>query len=206
MSLLTAKATKDTELGRELEKLECELAALNERRADLYRRSLEAPEDAKAGPDIVANAMLKGPLSPKNAVSYPIELQGIGWEPDNPPALELGAPVWARVQPHGDETQYLGVLVGDLASAVQAQLGAGNVLHLKHCMHVAMLFVPHLGRFVSGFSCQWSQIDTLAQLEPFAPDNPEDDPWYSAAFSLVGTFEVMCAQADAKEPDDGILH
>jgi hypothetical protein len=38
-------------LRQELEQLEADLAALNERRADLYRRSLEASQGAKACTD-----------------------------------------------------------------------------------------------------------------------------------------------------------
>ena len=50
----TMSTTENPSLSDELANLEAELADLNDRRVDLYRRSLQAAQDEKACGDLVS--------------------------------------------------------------------------------------------------------------------------------------------------------
>lgn len=192
----------DTKLGRQLEAVHLELEALNQRRIAIYKRSLEAELDEKAAADFVSNGMLNGPLSEANKENYPMQVNGINWVPDNPPVLALGVVEWCTVQMHGEEFKHLAVLCGEVASAVKAQLADGALLHLSHEQHVALLFVPYLGRFVTAFECTWNRIGTLEALEIFDPgEEAQDNPWYSLAFQMVGVLEIETAKTEKKATD-----
>jgi hypothetical protein len=193
---------KDNDLGRELAGLHEELAGLNERRVDLYKRSLEADEADKATADMVANAMLSGPLATENQIKYPLQVNDVAWADDNPPVLDLQAPhAWVKVQPYGEAVAYLGVHCGDVAGAVSARFAPGDILRLEHAMHVPVIFVPYLGRFLTAFQAQMLPIEGLDDLDAFTPEQGHADPWFVHAHAELSASAV--AGLEAEGPGDG---
>jgi hypothetical protein len=176
-------------LRQELEQLEADLGALNERRADLYRRSLEASQGDKACTDLVSAAMLGGPLAATNKIPWPVELAGIAWTDGNSPCY-LAARAWVRVRPFGAEKDSLGFHIGDVATGVQARLGEGDLLHLSHVAHAPVLYVPELGQIVSGLAAQWHAIEGPEGLEDFDGDGTLA-PWVAQAERDLTTLEVV---------------
>jgi len=191
---------KDNDLGRELQALQAELVELNTRRADLYRRSLEASQDNKAVQDFISNMMLNGPLSDRQQISYPLQVNGIEWTADNPPVLTRDPKsAWVEVMPHGTNEWHLGIHVADFASAVEARLGTGNLLHLRHVAPVQMLYVPYLGRTFTVFEAAMRPIETLKSLDKFRPDPEFANPWFDLAVFHVTQLEAENPQPEADE-------
>ena len=189
-------------LTSQMEALEAELLALNEKRAELFRQSLEQAEADKLVPDVVANAMLAGPLSSTNAIDWPVELHGIAWAEGDEPILNIGKDQgWAVVRQ--GEFEHLGIHVGSVAAAVEARMG-GPLLHLSHTSHMPLLYVPYLGRIIAGAS--WRPITGMPDLERFAPPEAaeHDDPWYRRAHIDVSSYVLAKALADSKAKTDGL--
>jgi hypothetical protein len=104
--------------------------------------------------------------------------------------------MWVRVKPMGAEREYLGLHLGDVATAVLAQLGDGSVLHLTHAQHSPVLYVPELPGIVSGLEASWKPLEDAAELETVAPAGeiaPRTAAW--AAQALV--------DLSGGEPDSG---
>jgi hypothetical protein len=152
--------TEKPSLSDELANLEAELADLNDRRVDLYRRSLQAAQHEKACGDLVSNAMLTGPLGKQNKIEWPVQLNGIGWVPDGPPVYSRRDPsAWVRIQVIGTSELHLGLHLGDVATAVQAHIGQQDkMLHLSYQGHNPAVYVPALNKIVMGFAAMWAPL------------------------------------------------
>ena len=156
---------------------------------------------------MISNAMLTGPLSPDNAIAWPVELHGIHWKDENAAIFEVQSDQgWAVVRPEGDACEHLAVHVGNISGAVGARLTDG-MLHLSHENLTPLLYVPFLGKFLTGSQVQWRMISGLSDLERFAPDDGTENPWYDRAHLDVTSYIQAAALAELDEregsDDDG---
>lgn len=193
-------------LAQELAQLEGELASLNERRGDLYRRSLEAAQDDKACVDLVANAMLTGPLGAQNKIEWPIKVNGIAWNEEAPTVFQRGelAGAWVKLALLTDpEHPVLGLHLGDVASGVKAQLGPEDkMLHLTYIAHHAQIYVPALERVVAGSDAKWGPLEDPEDLTTlFGPESSHI--WHDRAYrQLAERAEQAKVDAEAEEQEN----
>jgi hypothetical protein len=193
-----APPPEPSELGRELLEIEAELMLLNRRRAEIYQRSLKAAEDEKACIDAVANAMLSGPLSAKNEITWPIDVNGVAWA-DEPAAFQrMRERAWVKLalkkQP---EYSYLGLHLADIATAVQARYGSEKLLHLSHAGHVPAYWCPAIARVVLPAEATVSVLsgpDELTDL--YGPEAVH--PWHAFAWE-----DLSADRSDDERPLDG---
>lgn len=182
------------ELERELLEIEAELILLNRRRAELYRRSLKAAEHEKACIDTVANAMLLGPLSATNEITWPLDVNGVAWADDPAAFKRMRERGWVKLalkkQP---EYSYLGLHLADIATAVQARFGSDKLLHLSHAGHVPAYWCPAIARVVLPAEANISHLngpDDLTDL--YGPEAVH--PWHAFAWEDLS--------ADRSDDDD----
>lgn len=165
-------------LKQELADLESQIKTLQDRKRDIYKRSLAAPEEDKVCPDFAAR-MLAG--SPPPSMPYPIEVRGIAWGEESW-HLSRKPAKWVAVRPCGPEAKtYLGLYVGDIALVASARFDCeSGVLSLSPGMHNPAIYVPDLGRLVFGCQSWWSEIEKPEDLQQIT-DAKIDDVWYVRA-------------------------
>jgi hypothetical protein len=177
--------------------IEAELILLNRRRAELYRKSLEAAEDEKACLDVVANAMLAGPLDPRQEIHWPIEVSGIGWSEDSAAIHRRHARAWVKLalkdQP---DYAYLGLHLCNLSTAVQARFGDEKILHLTHAEHVPAYWCPAISRVVMFSEAIVAPLDGPDALtDLYGPE--ASHPWHALAWE-----DLSAAQGDENDEGD----
>lgn len=164
-------------LAEELAQIDRDIKRLEERRREIYKLSLEAPEEDKVCSDVLAEMCSEAPLFPE--MGYPITVSRINMVPsdDNPFCLRV-EPKLVAVRPVDDERTYLGVYMGDLP------LGSGayfhpesGVLSLKHSHHNPAIVVPALKRIVMGCESWWGEIKSEDDLRKIT-DEDIDNLWY----------------------------
>jgi hypothetical protein len=170
-------------LNDELLALEAELAELNERRRDVYRRSLEAAQLDKACADFVAHAMLAGPLAEANQIQWPREIRGIAWVDEKAGGFSFETELrWCAVMVDAispERRPVLAMLVGQVPAAIQAMLGSDGLLHIAHAGMVPVFWVPSLERLVPVGQVKAQVLVHRGQLDQLG-----DDPaslWIQAA-------------------------
>lgn len=186
-------------LKDELSKIEREIKALEERRAAIYRASLEAPEEHKVCDDWVAKTLGSGPLP---SLAFPIEVYGITWSEApmlRPPLLSRGV-TWVAVRPcDGDgKRTHLGFLLGDMALGASVRYDRkSGVLSVAPSMHNPAIWVPDLGRIVYGCESWWGAIKGPDDLRKIT-DADIQDVWYVRALKdLEKAKAATPAQKDA---------
>jgi len=210
-------------LESELLLLERDLRDLNARRRDLYARSLAASQGDKAVADLVANAMLAGPLNEQNQIPWPVEVNGVGWVEDSQPAFTAGAPdTWCSMvfhetpgvvlPPKDDAPRYLGLELGTVPTTVLARLSPAKFVHLEYAGDVPLFYVPAKRLLATMHTALFSQLEHPDQLREL-----EDDPispWYAAALESLSrqqaqrlaedsdpVAEAAIAATDGEEPN-----
>lgn len=174
-------------LRDELKRIGSEIETLEARRREIYKRSLDAPEEQKVGPDFVARLESEDPWP---EMSWPKIVSGIEWgdaEMIRSRRNSKGA-AWVAVRPCDESLSgrtYLGFLLGDMALSISARYDeASGVLSITPAMHNPAIWVPDLGRLVFGCGSWWSEIkkpDDLRQIT----DADIDNAWYVRAMKDI---------------------
>ena len=179
-----------------------QIKALEAQRRELYRQSVEAPEDEKACPDYVAQCL--GREGGRGVLEYPIEVTGIHQEEkkalEKPWRCETGAFVAIRpCDPECHGKTYLGVYIGDLAMGVSCSVHrVSGVMTVGFGWHNPAIYVPELKRVVLGAESWWGQIKKPEDLKQIS-DADIQGVWYVQALkALEGKLEAK----EGAEDDD----
>lgn len=164
-----------------LEAIAAQIKSLEEQRREIYRASLEAPDDEKVCADVLAEMCAEEPWG---TFEYPIEVHGINWEDgmgrDFPPRL-------VQVKPCNEEKTYVGILVGDLPLGVGITFHAeSGVLTASPTHYNPAIVVPELRRIVMGAESWWSPIESEDQLTQIADEDIEGVWYVKALKSFIG--------------------
>lgn len=186
-------------LNEELKAIEADLKRLEDRKRQLYRLSVEAPENEKICEDHLAE-MLGEPEIFKT-LRYPIEINGItfsGTLHDARGRLKPGRLV--RIRPCGkefDAKTFLGLYLGDYARSVGcARNVKTGILEVYVGGHNPAIWIPSRGCIVYGFESWWGAIETEAQLKDLT-NEAIDGIWYVQALKALTT-----AGPNASRPAD----
>lgn len=164
----------------ELARIESEIKALEERRREIYRASLTAPEEHKVGPDFLAEMLGEEPWP---EMAFPIDVHGITWSDVGVLVAGRRGATWVAVRPcgEGEKRTHLGFLLGDLATSASARYDrASGVLAVSLGMHNPAMWVPDLGRVVFGYESWWGPLKGPEDLRQIT-DADIQDVWYVRA-------------------------
>jgi hypothetical protein len=168
-----------TDLKAELDALNEHIKALEVERADIYKRSLAAPDDQKVCQDWIAESLSELP----NEMRFPITVHGIAWEGElweKGPALGRIEPGdLASVRPAGaDARTYLGVYLGAQCVHDSASLDpATGILRFRKFGGNPTFWVPGLKRVIYGMGCWYSKIDSPEKLKAITDSDIDAVPY-----------------------------
>lgn len=194
----TKKST--VSLSEELEGLRRQTQDIETRRADVYRRSLEAAdEEDKVCSDAMASMMSE--YRPLRGVSYPITVSGMSLtgEAWSPRSLTASAGAYVKVRPcspeYGGKT-YLGVLVGDIAMSYSVRLDReSEILHVSPGRKNPAIFIPETASVVMGAGSWWGKIESPEQLRDITDDRIAS-VWYVQALKQLAGATTQEEQHD----------
>jgi hypothetical protein len=168
-------------LAEDLAQIESDIKELEQRRRDIYKLSLEAPEAEKVCEDHLAEMLGEIPFWP--SLEYPIEVSGINMVEDTRlTSSRKGTPLLVAVRPvdTGSRT-YVGIYVGNLPLGYGAHYHPeSKVLSLEATHHNPAIIVPELKRIVMGCESWWGPIKTEADLQQIT-DKDIGNVWYVQA-------------------------
>lgn len=162
----------------ELEQIQKEKEALNERERDVFRRSLEAEE----GDKICDDRWAKGLAEPeKGRIKYPISVTGIDFGSGEMFHQNRVKGSLVSIRPCADEYEnktFLGVYIGDLATSQMVRHSReSGVLSVSAAMHNPAIFVPDLNKVIFGYESWWGEIKSVDQVRKITDEDIEG-AWY----------------------------
>jgi hypothetical protein len=179
-------------LNEELEHVAREIKDAERRRAEIYKRSIDAPEAEKVCADWMSKMILEHEPSP--AAKHGWVVDDIVWkdaEMLKPSWRTRGSvgPVFVSVRPcdkrFGGKT-YLGVLLGDFPVSLSCAYGpATRVLEIEPAMHNPCIYIPDMGEVVFGCGSWWGVIDSPDKLREITVADI-DSVWYVRALRSFG--------------------
>lgn len=176
-------------IREELEKLEAEVAALEKRRAELYRASLEAPEDQKLCIDALARMISEDSEDTPEPPQRPEMLvRRMVWVEADDQAVLGGrqAPALVKVRIAGEPKTYLGVYIGHLPSGASCTFNKETgILHIGLGHGNPAIVIPSLRRIVMGYESWWGPIKTEADLKEISDCDIENLPYVKALRELL---------------------
>jgi hypothetical protein len=171
-----------TTLAEDLAQIESDIKELEQRRRDIYKRSLEAPEEEKVCEDYLSEMCSEPPFF--GSLEYPIEVSGINMVEDTRlTSSRKGTPLLVAVRPVDIDPPrtYVGIYVGDLPLGYGASYHReSKVLSLSPGHHNPAIIVPELKRIVMGCASWWGPIKTEADLMQIT-DKDIGNVWYVKA-------------------------
>lgn len=180
-----------TTLREELANIDEQINALEEKRREIYRRSITAPEAEK----VCENSLARLIAEPDSGgLEYPVSVHGIHFEGDLVEDWRQKANHLVSVRPCGDDfggKTFLGIHLGDVARTVGCSYDReSGVLGFFVGAHNPALWVPSLKRVIFGCESHLQVIESEAQLREIS-DEMIDGIWYVQAMkSLVGGKET----------------
>lgn len=195
------RPTSALPLKLELKVVDAASAALDERRADIYRASIAAPKEDKICGDGLAELLGQRGQS----MRFPIEVTGITQSGDtnimgrSMMGHQPGA--WVSVRPcaagYEDKT-FLGIFLGDLPMGCNASWNRKTgVLEVMMGSHNPAIWVPKLGKVIWGAESFWGEIEGPEGLRKIT-DEDINATWYArAARDLSWTTFPPAAEASA---------
>ena len=174
-------------LEKQLADVEREIEELEEKRREIYRKSLEAPEEEKACEDFFARMAAEGQTE-RTGLSFPIEISAINWvETEVSPFWRKEEPQLVKVRPVGEDKTFLGIHVGELPLSCTASYNfESKVLSLKLGYHNPAIVVPELNKIVMGCESWWGEIKNEEDLAQITDEVIRNQPYVKALRKLVG--------------------
>lgn len=174
-----------TTLREELASIDEQLDALEQRKRELYQRSLTAPDAEKICENYLAE-LLAEPDS--GTLRYPVSVTGIHFEGDLVQDWRGKANRLVRVRPCGEDFRgktFLGIFLGEMAQTVGCTYDReSGVLSVHLAAHNPAIWVPKLSRVVYGCESWWGTIETEEQLREIS-DETIDGVWYVQAMKTL---------------------
>jgi hypothetical protein len=165
-----------TTLRDELKQIDEQIKSLEERRRQIYKASLEAPEEEKVAIDCISEMISDSEV---RSSGFPMTIAGIAWV-DTPPRREV-KPELVAVRPCDGEKTYAGIHVGDLPLGIHVILNRNTgVLTAMPAYHNPAIVVPELGKLVMGCGSWWKRIKTQEDLKQIS-DEDILNVWYVRA-------------------------
>ena len=170
----------------ELAFIEAEIERLEERKRQIYARSVEAPSHEKVCENKLAEMLAEPGLFKELAM--PIEVTGIQFTGNY--GVELGYPNrnLVRVRPCADEYEgktFLGLYLGDIAQTLGCSFNRETgVLEVYLCRHNPAVWIPSRRRIVFGFESWWGPVESEAQLNEIT-DETIGNLWYVQALKAL---------------------
>ncbi len=177
-------------LNDEIKDIEAQIRALEERKREIFRKSIEAPDDEKVCSNDMAE-MLAEPAWPPHREHEPWVVEHIAWaENAELVASNRGSGFLVKVRPCDKELEgktFLGIYLGEVALSIRATYNAdARTIGISPTMHNPAMWVPALGRVIYGCGSWWGRIKTEADLRQIS-DADIDSVWYVQALrSLAG--------------------
>ena len=180
-------------LKKELADINAQIEALEARKQDIYKASLEASEEDKVCNNVFAYSLASS-LAPSrlSGINYPIEVTGVNW--GNPCILPKNrkCQLVAIRQACNDKT-YVGIHVGDFPLGIEASYHPDSgVLSLLNACYNPAVVIPDLGKVVMGYEAWWRRIRSEEQLKEIT-DGDIQNTWY------VELLNVAACQKKGKE-------
>jgi hypothetical protein len=174
-------------LNEEINDIEAKTAALEERKREIYRQSIEAPDDEKACENWIAE-MLARPERPHRK-HEPWLVEHVAWADGSELISERrGSGYLVKVRPCDKELEgktFLGIYLGEVALSIRATYKAdARTLGIEPTMHNPAMWVPALGRVIYGCGSWWGRIKTEADLQEIT-EADIDSVWYVQALRSI---------------------
>lgn len=150
---------------------------------ELYKESLNAPDDEKMCPDWMAKS-ISSDDRPK-FIEYPVTINGIHHEEVDVvmPDLFNSNTKWVAVRPVGKKyvnNTYLGVFIGEIATSVSCRLNRDGILSIGHAGHNPAIYVPDLHEIIFGMASWWKELKSPEDLKKITNSDIENT-WYVRA-------------------------
>jgi hypothetical protein len=183
--------TTSPSLAEQLAALDEQERQIERRRAEIYRLSIEAPDESKVIEDAFAE-MIAGSseLAAKEpSISWRVEY--VAWDERGDWFKKNRASGrFVSVRPCAKEHKgktFLGIMIGDIArSAIVHYRRDARTLALSPFMHNPAIFVPALGEIIFGCASWWGVIESEEHLRTIT-DEDINSVWYVQALrSLSG--------------------
>lgn len=174
-----------TTLREELASIDEQLDALEQRKRDIYRRSMTAPDAEKVCKNYLAE-LLAEPDS--GTLRYPVNITGIHFEGELVDEWRGKSNQLVRIRPCGQEFEgktFLGLYLGDMARTVGCTYEReSGVLSIHLAAHNPAIWVPKLRRVIFGCESWWGALETEEQLREIS-DETIDGVWYVQAMKTL---------------------
>lgn len=162
----------------ELEEINAEIERLEARKLELYKQSLNSPDEEKLLADWLAGALID---TSRARLTYPIAISGIhvagSYATYRKPAL-------VKVRPCGNEFEgktFLGVLVGDLPRGLSVSVNTETkVLHVENGWYNPAIIIPSRQRIVFGAESWWGEIKRPEDFEEITDEDINNVPYVQA--------------------------
>lgn len=168
-------------LKEELARTDAELQCLEARKRELYRLSVEAPENEKICADYMAEVL--GEPSLFKEIQYPLEITGISFSGKIAESGHRPRGL-VSIRPCGKEfggKTFLGLYLGDYARSMGCSLNPSTgVLEVYPASHNPAIWIPSLERIVFGCESWWGAIESEEQLRTITNETI-DGIWYVQA-------------------------
>jgi len=175
-------------LKEELADIDAKIEKLKAKKREIYKASLDAPEEEKVCGDFWAESLSEP--SPFPRMKFPIEVTGINWVERDKRYRECQL---VAVRPAGKKKTYLGIYVGDLPlGAMVSYHTDSGVLSIDESHHNPAIVVPDLGRVVMGCESWWGRIKNNEEFKDIT-DKDIDSVWY------VKMLKALTGETDKKE-------
>jgi predicted HAD superfamily Cof-like phosphohydrolase len=163
-----------TDLKAELDALNEHIKALEAKKADIYKRSLELPDDQKVCQDWIAESLAEVP----NEMKFPITVHGIAWEGE-----------LASVRPADVKGgTYLGVYLGAQCIHDSASFDpAAGILRFRKFGGNPTFWLPALKRVVYGAGSWWSKIDSPEKLQAISDSDIAAVPYVQMMKAMLAS-------------------
>jgi hypothetical protein len=180
--------TSPRDLKAELASIDEQIKSLEDRRAEIYRASVEAPDDQKVCEDFLAE-MLGEAADRRRDIQYPIEVTGITY--GDRPLLEKTRNTgrWVAIRPCdkqlGGKT-FIGIMLGDVALSISVSVHRETHVAVVGLAHYnPAIWVPDLQRIVYGCESWWGVVKGPDDLRKIT-DQSINNLWYVKAAKEMG--------------------
>jgi hypothetical protein len=172
-------------LREELASIDEQINALEEKRREIYHRSITAPEAEKICENTLAHLIAEPDCG---TLKYPVSVSGIHFEGTLVEDWRKKANQLVRIRPCGEEfggKTYLGLYLGDVARTVGCTYDReSGVLGVYVGVHNPAIWVPSLKRVIFGCESWWGVIESEAQLREIS-NEAIDGIWYVQAMKSL---------------------
>jgi hypothetical protein len=170
------------DLAAELASIDAEMAALEERRAAIYRASVEAPDDEKVCLDAQARALeqiaKEDAERATRAAEQPMVIRGVVWTERE---IKMRSPRLVAIRPCDGTKTYVGIHIGNLPIGVSTKYDRrSGVMEIGLGVGNPAVVVPMLGKIVFGYESWWGPIESEDDLKQISDEDIEN-VWYVKA-------------------------